>query len=148
MWYDMIWHDIYDDMIYVLWYDIYIYYYIWYDDICMIWCDIWYDMIWYDMIWYDMIWYDMWCDVIWYDMIYLLQLGPKLLSLLLIFNICEFCETRGVFYLHLCLVPSRALCVCTLHWCAVQYTNYIGRSAVRNSDLKNAIIFLFSCLPT
>ena len=44
IWYDMIWHDENNDMI-------------------------WYDMTWYDMIWHDMTWYDMtWYDMIWYDM--------------------------------------------------------------------------------
>jgi hypothetical protein len=65
---------------------------IWYDMVCMVWCDmmIWYVIydIWYDtipyhamrydirydmvcMVWYDMmIWYDMmWYDMIWYDTI-------------------------------------------------------------------------------
>jgi hypothetical protein len=42
--YDMIWYDIWYDMIYD-----------------MIWYDIWYDMI------YDMIWYDIWYDMIWYE---------------------------------------------------------------------------------
>ena len=69
MWYAMIWCDVLygvwsvcDDMI---WYDI------WYDILCDvwydIWCNIWYDMwhnIWY-AIWYnigyDMWWFDLWC---------------------------------------------------------------------------------------
>jgi hypothetical protein len=55
IWYDMIWYDI--------WYDMMIYDMIW-------WYMIWY-MIWYDMIWYDMIWYMIWYDMIWYDMIYI-----------------------------------------------------------------------------
>jgi len=36
----------------------------------MIWYDIWYDMMWCDVIWYGMVWYDMiWYDI-WYVMIY------------------------------------------------------------------------------
>ena len=67
-----------------------------------------------------------------------------LLLLLLIFNIFKFCEAHRMFYLHACLLGRH---VYTLYWCAVHYTNYVGRSAVRNSDFKNAIIFLFSFLP-
>jgi hypothetical protein len=48
------------DMICVIWYDM------WYDMICDM---IWYDMIWY--VWYDMIYDDMWCDMIWYVIWYM-----------------------------------------------------------------------------
>ena len=67
--YDMIWYDIWFDLIWWVWsYDKY-------DDISinrydMIWHDkIWYKIIQYNMIWYDKIWYDMtWHDMIWYFM--------------------------------------------------------------------------------